>query len=983
MADSKYPKESFSVDDILNEVRAMKSKTMPEPIKTSAAPKAETKADSAAEKTADKNDENIIEKAKKESDNLEMAAKIADEVIAVSEDKHSYKHGPSMITPDEISNGFDSGSIHVNNKHTPNVMTADEVRKIKIKTTEDKPKKQNVAFEKTDKKDIEAENDKLKQFFSKTTESTYVGDKDKAKRQIDALFEDDENAVSAPVFNKKKRNANVLSPEEIMKSTAVGVKGKKTEPSHDDSSKATEQTETAAEYHEETKAERKARLKEERENEKIRRSEEKARREVERHLSKSKARVEELAVKTEPTPVAPVPANNDALPKDESTKQAKEPKADRKKKNRRKMGTAEPQKVNSIPIIDEKTGTKVADFSGVEIPKSAPKYEEKIVKQNFRAIRAGKIEFDKTDEDSNKKDDVIDDYRTIDDAESVRVGLDAKIASLSSKSAFTLLMFVLLAIFTLLPCLGVNLPTLISPEQNVTAYLSINLVLFIITVIINAKTVVNGLFSLIRLKPDIDTAVSLSTVAALVQSILALYLPNSFAQGKGYLFTAVAAAALYFNLRGKKCMFTRVRSNFELVATTGVKQSCFALKSNRNKFIVDNEAIGKTTISCSRPVLNLHDYLYNSFCEDSADRMNMILAPIGLIVAIITGCVAYYFNGDMMNAVGTVAVVTAMFVPLTSVLATNRPLKSAGKKVREFGGLLSGYNAIEDFSDVEYAVINDEDMFPSGTVELLQLKSVGDASIDDVIMDAAALVIAAGGPLADVFDRMIEGRSKSLKPVSGIMYTDGVGLSGSVGFDTISVGNRAMIEKTGDINLPDIEMERKIKRNNCFAVYIARNDELCGMLVVKYNEKEPEMSQQLQRLTQNGVTLLVKTSDPNVTESLVRSTFSLGENTVKIMPAHSVKVYEEFTAARESGDSVIAHQNSLTGYAAALVAAKRLKLKLTLAIVLQTVGTVLGAAFCVFMSLTVGYAAIVPTMLLGYQLICAILTLVIPSFRKV
>ena len=981
MADSKYPKESFSVDDILNEVRAMKSKTMPEPIKTSAAPKAEK----TAEKTADKNDENIIEKAKKESDNLEMAAKIADEVIAVSEDKHSYKHGPSMITPDEISNGFDSGSIHVNNKHTPNVMTADEVRKIKIKTTEDKPKKQNVAFEKTDKKDIEAENDKLKQFFSKTTESTYVGDKDKAKRQIDALFEDDENAVSGPVFNKKKRNANVLSPEEIMNSTAVGVKGKKTEPNHYDSSKAAEQPETAAEYHEETKAERKARLKEERENEKIRRSEEKARREVERHLSKSKARVEEPVVKTEPTPVTPVSANNDALQKDDSTKQAKEPKAERKnkKKNRRKKETAEPQKANSIPIIDEKTGTKVADFSGVEIPKSAPKYEEKIVKQNFRAIRAGKIEFDKTDEDSNKKDDVIDDYRTIDDAESVRVGLDAKIASLSSKSAFTLLMFVLLAIFTLLPCLGVNLPTLISPEQNVTAYLSINLVLFIITVIINAKTVVNGLFSLIRLKPDIDTAVSLSTVAALVQSILALYLPNSFAQGKGYLFTAVAAAALYFNLRGKKCMFTRVRSNFELVATTGVKQSCFALKSGRNKFIVDNEAIGKTTISCSRPVLNLHDYLYNSFCEDSADRMNMILAPIGLIVAIITGCVAYYFNGDMMNAVGTVAVVTAMFVPLTSVLATNRPLKSAGKKVREFGGLLSGYNAIEDFSDVEYAVINDEDMFPSGTVELLQLKSVGDASIDDVIMDAAALVIAAGGPLADVFDRMIEGRSKSLKPVSGIMYTDGDGLSGSVGFDTISVGNRSMIEKTGDINLPDIEMERKIKRNNCFAVYIARNDELCGMLVVKYNEKEPEMSQQLQRLTQNGVTLLVKTSDPNVTESLVRSTFSLGENTVKIMPAHSVKVYEEFTAARESGDSVIAHQNSLTGYAAALVAAKRLKLKLTLAIVLQTIGTVLGAAFCVFMSLTVGYATIVPTTLLGYQLIWAILTLVIPSFRKV
>lgn len=748
--------------------------------------------------------------------------------------------------------------------------------------------------------DESIKNDKLKRFFSKTTESTYVARSEKAKRQISELY-DDEYDENKPLFDENGKrvrpNLNTLSADEINNQAKKNI--------------------------------------------------------VENHISET-------------------PEETDTVSNDIEIVDVENELVSALGKN-----TDWPLTV-SLPEDDDEQINAPIDLNEDKLKK------KEFVKSNSRDISSFSVRVEEDSEEENEKDDVIDDYRTIDDAESVRYGLDQKISSFSKKAVTTFILTVLIGVFTLLPCLEVQFVHFVSPISNMTLILWANLILFIIALIVNSKTILHGLASLVKFKPDADTALSVAAIASLAQSLFAIYKPFIFESRQGFLYTSIVCAAMMFNLIGKRTMFMRVRRNFDLVATTGVKKSCKVVYDHSEKVITNGETDGDYGVVCSTPVLNLHDYLFNSFCEDPADVINSLFAPFAFFISIFAGIITYIFVKDVSQSLGAVALVSAAFVPFTALLASNVPMKRACSKVAGFGGLVSGFNAVSDYKNIEYAVFDDYEIFPAGSVELVNLLPVKDFSIDDAVMDAAALLNVAGGSLSYVLDGMIIGRKKSLKEVKNAKYIDGIGVFGTVGDDEYAVGNRAMMEDFGElIDLPDIETEKRLFRNNSFIVYFARNKQLCGMIVARYVLKDEEMREQLVRLTDSGVKMLIKSCDQNITSELVCKIFELNENSISIMPSHSVTEYESVTTPSQNGDSVIAHHNSAAGLACALNSAKRVGKSIYLAVVLQTILLVWGVALATYFTVSIGFAAVAPTYLLIYQLISAIITIVIPYANRI
>ncbi|MGN0115101.1 MAG: hypothetical protein ACI396_07210 [Acutalibacteraceae bacterium] len=1007
MSENKYPVESYSVDDILREVREMRG--------ISAAPKTD---EHKQEKTAAKHDEptaahsgddNSIadtkaqtsEKTAKPTAEPKVERKIPKSAAdSLCDDKPqpsnshvsnssqqpkepTLKHNrpnemhdaqiphirprANVITPDEINSGFSAQPAHITQKRKPKVITADELRGGNDKQSQDDDKPMQKPH--PGEVDMQSEGDRLSELFAqkpKTAESK------SAKEKIDDLY---------------------------------GIES---------------ESKADGEY-EETRAERKARIKAEREEEKIRKSEQKAAEKLQKKLAKSKAAANDDDYLPDNPPYDDINDENngskvnpnefftiqdDSENDDGATKTFDAVSQARGTNNSAADGGSD--KTTVFAAVKTESYTDFADKPTADKHKSDNSYDtaqaaesenteyseyndedkranyveppKKRIKQ--RSISPVKIEPDKHGE-TDEQSDRIDDYRNIDDADAIRSGLDSKLSSISKRAFLTFVAAALLGVLTLLPCFGISLPEAISPEKNIKIFLTLNAVIFAFAIILNIKTVINGLFTLVRLRPDFDTPVSVCAIACAVQLGFAFYIPQPFVSGTGCLYTAVSAVAMLFNLLGKRCMFTRIRSNFELVATTGIKQSCFAMKNKKSAVISDYMAPENTTVACQRPVINLHNFLNNSFSEDLSDRVTSVVAPLSLAAALLALVITYFRTGDLSQSIGCLALTATICAPLTTAFAANRPLKKSARRAAELGGLITGYSSVESFADTEYAVVNDYDLFSSGSIELLNLKAVGDNSIDDVIMDAAALVIAANSPLKDVFERMIVGRTSFLKSTDNITYTDGKGLCGNVGGDKIYVGNRQILDGCSDINLPDIEFERKIERKGCFAVYIARNNELCGMLVVRYTVNDDTLCEQLQNLTDSGVMMLVKTCDPNITERLICGAFSLEENTVHVLPADCAKEYDEETLPRESGDSLLAHRNSLAGFACALFSVKRLKFSIMLGVVLQTIGIVLGFAAALYFALIGGYSSVLPSAVLIYQLVCAIIVIAVPSFRKV
>lgn len=607
----------------------------------------------------------------------------------------------------------------------------------------------------------------------------------------------------------------------------------------------------------------------------------------------------------------------------------------------------------------------------------------KVQKVRKTSRKINEIGFQKTEVDNKPtNEDVIEDYENIEDAEAIRIDLETKGAKISKRLTFSTIILILLSLLTLTPAYSNALPSFISPVENIKVYLSVNIVLFSLLILFNLPSILRGVLSLFILKPDIDTAIGVSTIAALGHSVYAFYLSDDVALGKVMLYTAVVALALVFNLIGKKLMISRAALNFHMVATTGIKQSCFVADEQSADIIAENCSVGQAVLTCSKSTITLKNFLKNAFCEDPADNMCQLLATIGFIASIATGGLIYYFGGNLMTALtATVAIITVC-VPLTSLIATNFPLYSASKILINENGILSGFNSVKHFADTDCVAIEAEEIFPAGSIDLLSIKSIGDFPIDNMILDAASLAISAGGPLADVFDKMIEGRRKILLKAKEIFYYDNLGISGIVDGRKIKIGNREFMENGNIINLPDPELERRLRRNNSYTVYVSCDDELCGMFVVKYKMIDEDIAHSLENLLASGINLIIKTNDPNITPELIGQVYEVDADFIKIMPSHAAQRYDDITAPVESSDSALAHMNCVSGFFSSVVACKSLKVKILLATFLQTAGSILAMAAVIFFALVNNFNLITPHFIFAYQLAWSLLVIIIPLFKR-
>ena len=133
----------------------------------------------------------------------------------------------------------------------------------------------------------------------------------------------------------------------------------------------------------------------------------------------------------------------------------------------------------------------------------------------------------------------------------------------------------------------------------------------------------------------------------------------------------------------------------------------------------------------------------------------------------------------------------------------------------------------------------------------------------------------------------------------------------------------------------------------------------------------------------NGITLALKSNDPNITPELVERVFQVPKEYVSVMQAHAAEHYDEMTRPVKNGDSLIAYGGSSTVFASLLLACRKLKTKISVAVIIQIVLTILGFAVCMFTAFSGGgFENISALHLIGYQAVVAVLSILIPSFVK-
>lgn len=583
--------------------------------------------------------------------------------------------------------------------------------------------------------------------------------------------------------------------------------------------------------------------------------------------------------------------------------------------------------------------------------------------------------------DETKPIEIIDDYTRKKDVALIKREL--------SRNKVRLLLRLIITFVTMLSSVTIsvlfrtNLPFIENNANLNSLYLFYNLLLMSISIVACISVMINGLKSIFKMRVTADTTVALSSVACMIQIMLAYINAGKFNPRSGlYLYACIAMIGLFFNTLGKYFIILRVKNNFAFLTSTAPKYAA--------KICSDNETIRQVSdaVDMNRPIIVyqkqtdfLSNFLKLSYAPDPCEEISRSIAPIGMIICVLVGAVEFIFTFDIFKSVSAMALAICMATPMSCAAAASIPIYNLCKIALKRGAMLSGFLGVQQFADTNCVIVDSDELYRRGSITLKGIKTFGSERIDRSILCAAAVIKEAGGPMLPVFSQVIQGREYILPVAEDVKYIDAKGIIGTVNSQQILIGNRKLLE---DYHIPpkSFDFENKYKNSGNEITYFAIDNELVAVFILSYTP-DKTIAQELQRLEYNGINVVVRTVDQNITKEMVAKQFGLFLKTVNIIPVTNLKEHnKEKTRSLESSRAYLATKGSFSSLARLISASVRIKSNISLSIIIQIIAMVLGVTIITLITFYSGIEQIGPVGLIIYTLFWIFAAIFAPSIRK-
>lgn len=531
-------------------------------------------------------------------------------------------------------------------------------------------------------------------------------------------------------------------------------------------------------------------------------------------------------------------------------------------------------------------------------------------------------------------------------------------------------------------------------RHDMDGFIYMNMILGIIGMGLCSSVITNGLVKLFKGRSDCDTICSVSCIVSLLGALLHLTNTDYLQRSRAFIYLSVALAGLAFNTLGKLSMIVRARKNFRFIS------------SDMNKYYADivdgqSEATAFTKgvvtelpyLATMRKAELLTDFLKKSYCEDKADRLSKLIAPVSLIVGVLAGLLVYFIpNGTegMENNIYWATTVTigliSVMSPFSIMFLVNNPFRRATKALSKSGCALLGYTSAEEFGETNSVLVDVNTLFPKANIECTNLKpcklqnSFNNISLDQAIILAASLAIKSGSILSGLFYEMIGGNKELLAEVDSCVYEDNMGVMGWYGNKRLIMGNREHM-KHHSIKVPEMSAIAKYCRNGSDSVYLAVGGELTIIFFIRLTPN-PRIRSCVRGLIDKGVSIVVKTTDSIITVGKIADTFDADPEMIKVINGNLHDIFNECTKYTSRGSSAMACNGSFVSLAKGILASKKLLKDINLSQMFMVAGMFIGTLVLVLLAFSVKYMVFSPAIILGYNILWLIIMLIVQAFRR-
>lgn len=510
-----------------------------------------------------------------------------------------------------------------------------------------------------------------------------------------------------------------------------------------------------------------------------------------------------------------------------------------------------------------------------------------------------------------------------------------------------------------------------------------NIVLLLASFYLAFPNILSGIKALANGRVTGGAVGGLTFILALVQTILSFF--NKSPEGaSGMFYCAAAIFALLMTAENSSRGTARVMQNF-LFCTAKRKSGLYgirAIESEKDAFEVGRALkMGNPDILYSGRVEFPADFIKNSEANSPADscikRSLIISSAVSVLLAVISGII----TKDIFQAFGVLTGAFCLTLPCAIELALMIPLYLENRKLNSEGGMIAGYDAALECSEAVAASVDSADLFDRAACEMHGMKDFHTVRIDDVLLYAVAIVLKSGGPLTDVFNRIIGGSTELLPPVRDMIYEDRLGLSATIYNQRVLLGNRNLLTHH-NIEVPLKSEEDKVKRNGRKILYIAIDSQVAAMFVFNYAE-DASLKDSINEMADNGFSLVVRTDDPNVTDELIAARFGIAQKDIKMTLSHGARIFSAYRdSVVDSAPAKVMHDGSARSYFKSIAACGRLanfaSRWAVFALIVQAV-VAAGAILCVALK---AFAFVSPLTAVVVQAAIVAFSVILEKFKK-
>lgn len=592
-----------------------------------------------------------------------------------------------------------------------------------------------------------------------------------------------------------------------------------------------------------------------------------------------------------------------------------------------------------------------------------------------------KDESDDNDTVKEENSKPVEDYTGEEDEKSILYELNHNIRKLFMRS---LLSGIIAAVVVVITIVTRIFPSAICSAVPFApaAYAILLFILMAASLVLNRVAMLSGLSPLVHIKGNSDTAVAVAGAAGMVQIIVSFFCLGDLNGFHVNYYTVIPMLAFFANNVGKLYMVLRVKDNFKFVSSKGQK---YASK------IYNNESVAMQMMSgtaADRPIIAYQhktefpsNFLKISYAPDPSEDLASKLAPITTIASIIIAVMYGVVKLSFADALNAFALITAVSVPVATLLSVNAPVRKLCKTLLSYGSMLSGYPSVKQFCDSTAIMIDANELFPAESISLEGIKTFEDYGIDESLLCGIAILKEAQNPIANAFDSVVAETEETLPEVESVLYEDEIGLVGWIKSERILVGSRTLMEKYS-VEVPNMEYEEKYTSQGRQVTYLSRAGRLVAMFVTRYTP-DAQLKAEMQRAETNGISFLIRTTDYNVTNDLVAKLYDLFYRSIKVLPTGLGNVLREAEdTVEETSRSYLITNGKAASLARAVTGCVKIKHNISLSIIIQLIAVIFGLLVASTLSLYAGVQVMGSLEVLIYALFWGAAAVFAPAVQK-